>query len=288
MNETTRHAASAGRLTRPEAARLARECRSLRNTIVDMIHAAQSGHTGGSLSCVEILWLLYTRHLRVKPDDPVWPDRDRFILSKGHAAPALYAVLAARGFFGADALPTLRRTGSMLQGHPDMRKVPGVEMSTGSLGMGISAGIGMALAARLAGRDSRVCVLVGDGELNEGQIWEALMAARKYELSNLAVIVDKNDVQLDGTTQEVMPLLDVRAKFGSFGWAVRECDGHDIPRLDAALRWATGAAAGPVPRVVIACTVKGKGVSFMEGKSEWHGKQIGVEDYRAAKEELGR
>ena len=270
----------------PDIVRMQRDCLRLRNVIVDMIHAAQSGHTGGSLSCVEILWTLYDAVLRVRPREPRWPGRDRFVLSKGHAAPALYAILAEKGFISREVLGTLRQTGSILQGHPDMRKVAGVEMSSGSLGMGISAGIGMALGARLARTDTRVFVLVGDGELDEGQNWEAIMAANKFALDRLVVIVDRNDVQLDGPTCEIMPLGDIGAKFSAFGWQVTSCAGHDVQQVYDALQWATSRAAGPGPRAIIARTVKGKGVSFMEGKSEWHGKPIGAEEYAQAKREL--
>jgi transketolase len=264
---------------------MAADCRRIRNRIIDAIYRAGSGHSGGSLSCVEILWTLYSGVLCVRPEEPDWPDRDRFVLSKGHAAPALYAVLAEKGFFSTEELNVLRCAGSSLQGHPDMRKVPGVEMSTGSLGMGISVGVGMALAARLAGRPSRICVLVGDGELQEGQNWEALMAARKFGLGNLSVIVDRNGVQLDGPTDEIMPLLDIGAKIRSFGWEVSSCNGHDCARLREALMWARDATE--LPRAVVAETVKGRGVSFMEGRSAWHGKTISPDDYAAAKAELG-
>ncbi len=263
---------------------MAEQCRHLRNRIVDMAHAAGSGHCGGSLSCVEILWTLYGQVLRVRPSEPLWPDRDRFILSKGHAAPALYAVLAQRGFFDPAMLATLRKTGSMLQGHPDMRKTPGIDMSAGSLGMGISAGVGMALAARLAGKDFRVYVLVGDGELQEGQNWEAMTAASKYGLDNLVVIVDLNGVQLDGPVEQVMPMGDIPGKLAQFGLDVRGCDGHDCAELSAALGWAQQLTGRP--KAIVARTVKGKGVSFMEGQSAWHGKPLAAEGYRLAKAEL--
>ncbi len=260
------------------------ECRNLRRVILGAIHHAGSGHTGGSFSAVEILWTLYLHVLRVCPEQPDWPERDRFILSKGHAAPALYAVLAAKGYFPADALQTLRQTGSLLQGHPDMQRTPGIDMSTGSLGMGISAGIGMALGARLGHRDFRVYVLVGDGELQEGQNWEALMAAAKFNLSNLTVIVDHNGVQLDGPTEQVMPMRDLTAKIEPFGFQVTSCDGHDCSDIYQACCRARAYADGP--QVILARTVKGKGVSFMEGQAAWHGKPISDEDYRRALAEL--
>jgi len=268
----------------PDFEAMKADCLRLRRRIIETIHNAGSGHSGGSLSCVEILWTLYNHVLNVRPQEPDWPDRDRFILSKGHAAPALYTVLAERGFFSPEQLKTLRRTGSILQGHPDMRKTPGVEMSTGSLGMGISVGIGMALAARLGGRPYRIYVLVGDGELQEGQNWEAMMAASKFALTNLIVIVDNNGVQLDGPTDRIMPLGDVPAKLRAFGLEARECDGHDCRGLYEALTWA--AEADRAPRTVVAHTVKGKGVSFMEGQSAWHGKPISDEDFELAMREL--
>ncbi|NLF33077.1 MAG: transketolase [Planctomycetes bacterium] len=260
------------------------DCLRLRRTIVDMIHTAGSGHSGGSLSCVEILWTLYNGVLRYRPGEPAWGDRDRFVLSKGHAAPALYAVLAAKSFLSESELPTLRQAGSILQGHPDMRKAPGVEMSAGSLGMGLSAGVGMALAARLAGKDWQVYVLVGDGELDEGQNWEAMMAAAKFRLGALTVIVDRNGVQLDGPVAEIMPLGDLAAKLRSFGLGVLECDGHDTDALGKA--FAEAGRGGPRPKAIIARTVKGKGVPFMEGRSAWHGKPIDDEDHRRAIEAL--
>jgi transketolase len=268
----------------PDFEALKRDCLGIRNQVVDIIYHAGSGHSGGSLSSVEILWTLYSEVLNVRPDDPHWPDRDRFVLSKGHAAPALYVILAREGFFPPEELASLRRAGSMLQGHPDMRKTPGVEVSTGSLGMGISVGVGMALAARLGGKRYGVYVLVGDGELQEGQNWEAMMAAAKYRLANLVIIVDRNRVQLDGPTEEIMPLGHVADKMRSFGLEVTECDGHDCRALYDALRWAAEARDGP--RAIVAHTVKGKGVSFMEGESAWHGRRIGDEDYAAAKREL--
>ena len=269
----------------PDFERMKADCLRLRNEIVDAIHNAGSGHTGGSLSCVEILWTLYTEVLNWQPAEPDWPARDRFVLSKGHAAPALYTVLAEKGVIPMDELATLRRAGSRLQGHPDMRKMPSVEISSGSLGMGISVGIGMALAARLRGLDYRAYVLVGDGELQEGQNWEAMMAAAKFRLANLIVIVDHNGVQLDGPTDEIMPMLDIGTKIRAFGLETTDCDGHDCRGIYDALLWA-GQADG-APRAIVARTVKGKGVSFMEGQSAWHGKPISDEDYEIAKAELG-
>ena len=256
---------------------------AVRRQVIEMAYRAGSGHCGGSLSSADILVTLYYQVLRVRPEEPQWEDRDRFILSKGHAAPALYAALAQRGFFSAETLKTLRKFGSILQGHPDMCKVPGVEISTGSLGMGISNGVGMALAARVKRKHWRVCVLVGDGELDEGQNWEALMLAAKLRLANLVVIVDANGVQLDGTTDEIMPLGDLEAKFRSFGWRVSSCDGHECSALSESLE---KSFAAEVPAVVIARTVKGKGVSFMEGNHVWHGAPLKDDLYSRALEEL--
>ncbi len=260
-----------------------RAARELRLAVVEMIHRAGSGHTGGSLSAVEILTVLYDAVLRVRPGEPDWPDRDRLILSKGHAAPALYATLARKGFFDPRWLGRLRQIDSPLQGHPSMRDTPGVEMSTGSLGMGLSVGVGMALARRATGRNFRVFVVCGDGELQEGQNWEAMMAAAKWGLAELTLVIDRNHVQLDGPAQEIMPLGDLEAKVNAFGWCVLRCDGHDVKSLleafDAAL-----SAAGPA--AIVAETVKGKGVSFMEGQAAWHGRPIGDAEYARAMREL--
>jgi transketolase len=261
-----------------------RDCHRLRSEIVDAIHRARSGHTGGSLSCVEIVWTLYSGILRYRPDESDWPDRDRFILSKGHAAPTLYHVLADKGYYDKALLADFRQAGSRFQGHPDMNRVPGVEISAGSLGMGISVGVGMCLAARLDKRDFRVYVLCGDGELQEGQCWEAMTAASKWSLDNLVVIVDRNRVQLDGPTAEIMPVGDVPAKMAAFGFDVLTCDGHDCEAIHDALRQAS--QPGAAPRAVVCDTVKGKGVSFMEGEHIWHGKQIGDEEYKIAKRDL--
>ncbi len=262
---------------------LQRRAQELRLDIVKMIHKAGSGHTGGSLSSAEILTVLYDHYLRVKSEAPDWPDRDRFVLSKGHAAPALYAVLARKGFFDPKEMDTLRRLDSCLQGHPCMFKLPGVEMSTGSLGMGISVGIGMALAARLAGKNYRTFVLCGDGELQEGQNWEAMMAAAKWNLANLTVIIDRNHVQLDGTEAQIMPMGDVAAKVAAFGLYTVSCDGHDTGSLIKAI---DEAIASGRPTAIVAETVKGKGVSFMEGQSAWHGKPIGAEEFDRAIRDL--
>ena len=255
----------------------------LRLSIVKMIHQAGSGHTGGSLSCAEILTVLYEKIMNINPGEPQWPERDRFVLSKGHGAPALYAILARKGFFDPKELESLRQLDSCLQGHPCMFKLPGVEMSTGSLGMGISVGVGMALAGKNQHQNYRVFVLCGDGELNEGQNWEAMMSASKWNLENLVVIIDRNHVQLDGTEAEIMPLGKLEDKLIAFGLYTINCNGHDV---DSLLKAFGKAIAYPGPTAIIAETIKGKGVSFMEGQSAWHGKQIGDQEYLQAIKEL--
>jgi len=257
----------------------------VRIDIVDMINTAGSGHLGGSLSCVEILTVLYNNVMNIKIDEPHWADRDRFILSKGHAAPALYATLIRRGLLDFNLLNRLRKLDSPLQGHPSMLHLQNVDMSTGSLGMGISVGVGMSLAARQLGKNYRVYVLCGDGELNEGQNWEGLMAAAKWNLANLTIIIDYNRVQLDGGQDEIMPLGDIVSKFESFGMYTMSCDGHDIQSLLEAFQIAS---VSDRPTVIIAHTIKGKGVSFMEGKAEWHGKVMTEQEYMQAIEELKR
>jgi transketolase len=264
-------------------ATLAKIAQELRLEIVEMIYRAGSGHAGGSLSCVEILTVLYEKVLRIKPQDPQWADRDRFVLSKGHAAPALYCMLARKGFYDVQELVSLRRLDSRLQGHPCMFKLPGIEMSTGSLGMGISIGVGMALAAKQQQRSYRVYVLCGDGELQEGQNWEAMMAAVKWNLNNLVIIIDRNHVQLDGKEAEIMPLGNLEDKLKAFGLYTLSCNGHDCRLLLDA--FAKGAEVLQ-PKAIIAETVKGKGVSFMEGQSAWHGKKITEPEYLQAIREI--
>lgn len=241
----------------------------MRRHILRMIAGAGSGHPGGSLSSVELVAALYFAVMRLDPERPGWPDRDRFVLSKGHAAPVLYAALAERGFFPVEELASLRRFGSRLQGHPDMTKTPGVDASTGSLGQGLSIAVGMALAARLDGSSRKVYCLLGDGELQEGQVWEAAMAAAHYGLGNLIACVDYNGVQLDGPLAQIMSIQPLAAKWQAFGWRAQEIDGHDMAAVLAALEEAR-TTHGP-PSVIIARTVKGKGVSFMEGSHKWHG-----------------
>jgi transketolase len=262
---------------------LRKEAHGIRRLVIEMAHAAGSGHCGGSLSCVEILLTLYRRILRVRAAEPDWPERDRLVLSKGHAAPTLYAILARMGFFPTEQLLCLRQFGSTLQGHPDMRKLSGVEISTGSLGMGISNGIGMAWTARHRQKDWRAFVVVGDGELDEGQNWEAAMLAVKLQLDNLVVVVDHNRVQLDGPTDQIMPLGSIAEKFGAFGWGTLECNGHDCQSLEDVLQVAARASR---PTAVVAHTIKGKGISFMEGNSQWHGAPLGEAEYKSAIAEL--
>jgi len=244
--------------------------RRLRRHIIRMIGHAGSGHPGGSLSAVEVLTALYFRVLRVDPQDPARPDRDRFILSKGHAAPALYAVLAERGFFPAEELMTLRQLGSRLQGHPDMTATPGVEMTSGCEGLGLSFGIGHALALKMDGRPSRVYVLLGDGECQEGQVWEAALFAHHHHLENLTALVDRNRIQLTNFTEEIVGLEPLAQKWRAFGWQALTVDGHSFPELLQALEEARSTSGRPT--VIIAHTVKGKGVSFMENSPAFHGK----------------
>ncbi|MBO8129093.1 MAG: transketolase [Peptococcaceae bacterium] len=247
---------------------LEEKARQIRRHVISMLGAAGSGHPGGSLSAADIVTALYFKVMRVDAQNSRWPDRDRFVLSKGHAAPVLYAALAEKGFFPLDELNGLRKLGSPLQGHPDMRKVPGVEMSTGSLGQGLSAASGMALAGKLDGKDYRVYVLLGDGELQEGQVWEAAMAASHYGLDNLTAFIDYNGFQIDGPVEEVMSIDPVAEKWRAFGWHVISIDGHDFGQILKAVEEAGTAGR---PTAVVAKTVKGKGVSFMENQVDWHG-----------------
>jgi transketolase len=264
---------------------LKRIANRIRIDIVKMIGAAGSGHPGGSLSAVELLVALYFRVLRHERNRPDWPDRDRFVLSKGHGVPVLYATLAEAGYLDPALLPTLRKLGSPLQGHPDKRMLPLLEASTGSLGQGISIGIGMALAARLDKRDWHTFVMVGDGEIQEGQIWEAAMYAGFHRLSNLTVIVDYNQQQLDGFLADILDPAPVAGKFRSFNWNVIEIDGHDLEQCIDALHQARAGLTSR-PTAVVARTVKGKGVSFMENNPEWHGVAPKKEQVEAALKEL--
>lgn len=264
---------------------LEKKCRQFRIDLINLLHDIQTGHPGGSLSCTEILTTLYFEKLNINPKDFKSEDRDRFILSKGHAAPMLYIVLAEMGFFPKEELKSLRQINSRLQGHPCAKKTPGVELSTGPLGLGISAGVGMATAAKLDKRENVIYVLMGDGEIQEGIVWEAAMSASKYKLDNLIVIIDNNGVQLDGTIEDIMPLGNLKDKWQAFGWHVLESDGHDIKAISDTLD--TAKLLKNKPKVIIAHTIKGKGISFMEGKNEWHGKAIGDEEYAKALSELG-
>ena len=259
-------------------------CRQMRQDILEMIHAAGSGHPGGSLSCVEILATLYFDVMRVDPAKPDDPNRDRFLLSKGHAAPALYCALAHKGFFDRSLLPTLRQLGSPLQGHPHMSSLPGLDCSSGSLGQGLSIANGLALAAKKQGRNYRTYCLMGDGEVQEGQVWEAAMTAAQFGLDNVCAIVDNNGVQLDGTTAEIMNVEPLGDKFRAFGWHVVGVDGHDIKALQLAFQLA--ATTKGRPTAIIAQTVKGKGVSFMENLCAWHGKAPNQEELAAALAEI--
>ncbi|MEW6425158.1 MAG: transketolase [Bacillota bacterium] len=264
---------------------LENKAREIRAHIIKMTAAAGSGHPGGSLSAADIVTTLYFHLMRINPQNPSWPDRDRFVLSKGHAAPLLYAVLAERGFFPVAELLTLRKLGSRLQGHPDMKSLPGVEMSTGSLGQGLSAGNGMALAAKLDGRDYRVFVLLGDGEIQEGMVWEAAMAAAHYRLDNVTAFLDHNGLQIDGPVAEVMSPEPVTDKWKAFGWDVQEIDGHDIAQIIKAVEAARQVKGKP--QMIIAETCKGKGVSFMENQVDWHGTAPKPEQAEKALTELG-
>lgn len=258
--------------------------RQVRQDILEMTHAAGSGHPGGSLSAVEILVSLYFDQMNVDPADPQLPHRDRFILSKGHAAPVLYSVLARRGYFDPALLPTLRKLDSPLQGHPHMPKLAGLDCSSGSLGQGLSIANGLALAAKRRGADWRTYCLMGDGEVQEGQVWEAAMTAAHFALDNVCAIVDNNGIQLDGKTADIMAVEPLAEKFRAFGWHAIETDGHDLSALKAAFLEA--AATKGKPTVIIANTVKGKGVSFMENQPAWHGKAPNEEELAAALAQL--
>lgn len=257
----------------------------VRKSIIESLHSARSGHPGGSLSAADVLTYLYFEELNIDPKEPDKPDRDRFVLSKGHAAPALYAVLAYRGFFPVEELATLRHLGTRLQGHPSMKHTPGVDMSTGSLGQGISAACGMALAAKISGDAYRVYALLGDGELEEGQVWEAFMFASAKNLDNLTVIVDNNNLQIDGALEEVNSPYPIDQKFEAFGFCVIHVeDGNDMNQLREAFRKAKEPTGKPV--AILLKTVKGNGVSFMENKADWHGKAPKDAEYEAAMREL--
>ena len=256
----------------------------IRRDAIDAVYSAASGHPGGSLSIAEILAYLYFEEMNIDPKNPGKPDRDRFVLSKGHAAPGLYAALAERGYFPVEELKTLRQIDSVLQGHPDMKHIPGVDMSTGSLGLGISAACGMALAATRMKQDWRVWTIVGDGESEEGQVWEAAMFAAHYKLDNLCAFIDWNGLQIDGAVKDVMNPTPLDEKFKAFGWHVIMIDAHDLAAIDAAVKEAK--ATKGQPTAIIAKSVKGKGVSYMENAVNWHGAAPKQEQYEIAVKEL--
>lgn len=256
----------------------------MRLHIINMLASAGSGHPGGSLSATDIIATLYFKHMNIDPDNPLWEDRDRFVLGKGHAAPALYAALAMRGFFPEEELITLRKLGSRLQGHPDRTKVPGVDMSTGSLGQGLSVANGMALAGRMDNKGYYVYCLMGDGEIQEGQVWEAAMSASHYMLDHVIAFVDHNGLQIDGANEQVMNVMPIGKKFAAFGWNVLHVDGHNLAAIDAAITQAKKSVAKPT--VIVCETVKGRGVSFMENVVDWHGVAPNAEQAQQALAEL--
>lgn len=281
-------AATAGALAAPGAAgleQLREVARRMRRHILTMTAAAQSGHPGGSLSAVELVAALYFHVLRYRPQDPVWPDRDRFILSKGHATPLLYAALAEAGYLPVEELATFRTLGSRLQGHPDRRSTPGVEMSAGSLGMGLSYGLGTALAGRLDKKDYRVFVLLGDGENEEGQVWEAALAGAHFALDKVTAVIDHNKIQNDGFVADILQVAPLAPKWAAFGWRTIEIDGHDLAQVTAA--YAEAGETKGRPTAIIAHTVKGKGVSFMENNPAFHGKAASPAELAQALAEIG-
>ncbi len=251
---------------------------------IEGVHCAKSGHPGGSLSAADIIAYLYFKEMNIRPEEPKWEERDRFVLSKGHIAPALYAALANRGYFPVEELKTLRKIGSRLQGHPDMKHIPGVDMSTGSLGQGISAACGMAKAGKLMGKNYRVYAVLGDGEIQEGQVWEAAMFAGHNKLDNLCVVVDNNGLQIDGDVADVCSPYPIDEKFQAFGFHVINIDGHNFDEIEAA--FAEARTIKGKPTAIIAKTVKGKGISFMENKASWHGTAPNDEQYEIAMSEL--
>ena len=264
--------------------KLMKTANEIRKGIVSSVHSAKAGHPGGSLSAADIFTYLYFEELRIDPKEPKKADRDRFVLSKGHTAPGLYSALAERGYFPKEDLLTLRHVGSYLQGHPDMKHIPGVDMSSGSLGQGISAAVGMAIAGKMDDADYRVYTLLGDGEIQEGQVWEASMLAASHKLDNLVVIVDNNNLQIDGTIEEVNSPYPIDKKFEAFNFHVIKIDGNDFDQIDAAFKEAKTVKGQPT--AIIAKTVKGKGVPFMENQVGWHGKAPNDEEYKVAMEEL--
>lgn len=256
----------------------------VRQGVIESTYCAKSGHPGGSLSITDALVYLYYQQMRVDPANPSWADRDRLVLSKGHCCPALYSVLAEKGFFDKKELRSLRHVGAMLQGHPDMKGTPGIDMSSGSLGQGISAACGMAMAAKMSGASWRVYAILGDGELQEGQVWEAAMFAAHHKLDNLIAVVDNNNLQIDGNVSDVCSVYPIDEKFRAFGWEVFAADAHDFESLDAAFTAARQVKGKP--SVIVQKSVKGKGVSFMENQAGWHGKAPNQQQYEQAMEEL--
>ena len=267
-----------------EKQELEQKARKVREDIIEEVYSAKSGHPGGSLSIADILTVLYFREMNIQPENPDWEERDRFVLSKGHCSPALYSCLANRGFFPVEDLKGFRNINSYLQGHPDKNKVPGVDMTTGSLGQGLSAANGMAIAGKVDKKEYRVYCVLGDGEIEEGQIWEAAMAASQYQLDNLCVIVDNNNLQIDGTIEEVMSSYPIDEKFRSFGFQVINIDGHDIEEIIKAFEVAKNVKGKPT--CIIAKTTKGKGITFMENQAGWHGKAPNEEQYNQAMAEM--
>lgn len=263
---------------------LENKAKKIRRGIIEEVYSAQSGHPGGSLSIADIITVLYFNEMNINEKNPKWEDRDRLVLSKGHCSPALYSALANRGYFSIGDLQTFRNINSYLQGHPDMNKVPGVDMTSGSLGQGLSVANGMAIAGKLDNKNYRVYCILGDGEIEEGQVWEATMASNKYKLDNLCVIVDNNNLQIDGTIEEVMSSYPIDEKFRSFGFQVINIDGHDIDEIIKAFEVAKEIKGKPT--CIIAKTIKGKGISFMENQVGWHGKAPNEEQYEIAKKEL--
>ncbi len=265
--------------------KLQEKAKLIRKSIIDMLAKAGSGHPGGSLSAVEIVTYLYFKKMRYKPENPKWADRDRFVLSKGHGCPVLYAALAEAGFFDKSELTKLRKINSMLQGHPDMKGTPGIEMSTGALGQGLSVANGLALAGKLDKKDYRVYCLIGDGESQEGQVWEAAMTAAHYKLDNIVGILDHNGLQIDGKVCDVMDIGSAVNKWKAFGWHTIEIDGHNFKEIEKAFEEAEKTKGKPT--MIIANTVKGKGISFMEHNPGWHGKTPSEEEHKCCLEELG-
>lgn len=266
---------------------LEERAKQLRKVALTMIYEAQSGHPGGALSAADIVAALYFSEMHIDPKNPKWADRDRFVLSKGHVCPIQYAALGTLGYFPEEALHTLRKEGSILQGHPDMKKCPGIDISTGSLGQGASAAAGMALAGKRDGRDYRVFVVMGDGEMDEGIVWEAMMTTNKYKLDNYIMILDNNGLQLDGTCEAVMPPLDLSRKAADFGFEAYDIDGHNMHEITAVLDLIRERKNGK-PKFINAHTVKGRGVDFMENKAEWHGTAPNTEQYADAMAQLER